>query len=649
LTGFGKLRVGAALAATGAILTFAATAQAQRPPSLGAGVPWGQTGIQLYDFNNYLSNGAGEITCPAPPAPPTANCVAPPVPTTNATRLTRVLDWLESKDVHQVELYGYPGNPFPGTNPQTPLNVQGLLDLRKAGDERGIRFPGRHGNLTEANWANQITASKIIGQDHIGEAGLPGGNAAFNSYTAVLNTVQVLNRLGKASVEAGLGPAYFHNHQQEFNTRYVDDGVLKSAWEIIMDRTDPRWVYAQIDIGWAACGLAHTTAPTRSPADAMAEVTRLINKFQRRIISYHVKDIGPENRILPACGNNDQREIGQGAINFAPMFTAAANRSRYYLMERDPVGIGGPTNFNPFTNTDNSLKAMRGAPAPTLFAAPKLFASVPAGTAAAANQMPITVTNIGDAPLVFGNNAPTIAAEANDGGAATAADFAIVSQDCTGKTLAPGTPSVADDPTTPANEFAHPVPGGSCTVNVGFKPTRTNYTSVARLQFNTPADDSMERVLLSGKSTAEAVGSVGGSVDSILSLGIGAPASFGSFVPAVARNYDTASAATVTSTAGDATLSVTDTSTTAPGHLVNGTFSLPSPLTVRAANAAQPNPAYVALSETTGTPVNLVTYTGPTTTDAVTLGFRQAIGATDVLRAGTYSKTLTFTLSTTTP
>ena len=34
---------------------------------------------------------------------------------------------------------------------------------------------------------------------------------------------------------------------------------------------------------------------------------------------------------------------------------------------------------------------------------------------------------------------------------------------------------------------------------------------------------------------------------------------------------------------------------------------------------------------------------------ALTLGFRQSIGATDVLRSGSYSKALTFTLSTTTP
>ena len=35
--------------------------------------------------------------------------------------------------------------------------------------------------------------------------------------------------------------------------------------------------------------------------------------------------------------------------------------------------------------------------------------------------------------------------------------------------------------------------------------------------------------------------------------------------------------------------------------------------------------------------------------DAVTIAFRQHIGATQALRTGAYSKTLTFTLSTTTP
>src|ERR1700754_1240875 len=274
------------------IAASSASAQ-QRPLSLGDGTPWGQTGIQLYDFNNYLSTGngqtgQGEIVCGSLPTPDwpggsADDCVGPPAPTTQAARLERVFRWAQSKGIKNIELYGYPGNPFPGTNPTQALNVSGLLALRALGDQYGIRFPGRHGNLTEANWDNQIIASRIVGQDHIGEAGFP--TPGFNNLQNAIAQAQLLNRLGKRSVEAGLGPAYFHNHQQEFNTRFMDNGVLKTAWESIMDRTDARWVSAQIDIGWAVCGLAHTTAPTRTPDEAMAEVTRPINKFTNRIVS----------------------------------------------------------------------------------------------------------------------------------------------------------------------------------------------------------------------------------------------------------------------------------------------------------------------------------------------------------------------------
>jgi hypothetical protein len=128
-----------------------------------------------------------------------------------------------------------------------------------------------------------------------------------------------------------------------------------------------------------------------------------------------------------------------------------------------------------------------------------------------------------------------------------------------------------------------------------------------------------------------------------------ASASFGTFIPATARTYETALAATVTTTTGDAALSVSDPGTTAPGHLVNGAFALPAPLNARAGNAANPTPAYAPLAEATGTPLALLSYPGPTTSDVVTLGFRQAIGAGDILRAGTYSKPLVFTLSSTTP
>ena len=121
-------------------------------------------------------------------------------------------------------------------------------------------------------------------------------------------------------------------------------------------------------------------------------------------------------------------------------------------------------------------------------------------------------------------------------------------------------------------------------------------------------------------------------------------------MPAVARTYDAATSASVVSTAGNATLSVSDASAAATGKLVNGTFALSQPLQVNATNAANTTSAFAPLSTTAGTPTNLLTYNGPTAgADNVTIGFRQAIVANEVLRSGNYSKTLTFTLSTTQP
>jgi hypothetical protein len=48
-------------------------------------------------------------------------------------------------------------------------------------------------------------------------------------------------------------------------------------------------------------------------------------------------------------------------------------------------------------------------------------------------------------------------------------------------------------------------------------------------------------------------------------------------------------------------------------------------------------------------PTSVLTYNAPKSNDQVTMTFKQTIGRTEALRTGSYSKTLTFTLSTTTP
>jgi hypothetical protein len=120
-----------------------------------------------------------------------------------------------------------------------------------------------------------------------------------------------------------------------------------------------------------------------------------------------------------------------------------------------------------------------------------------------------------------------------------------------------------------------------------------------------------------------AIGGVGGTVPATLSLTLGSPASFGAFTPGTDKEYTASTTATVTSTTGDAALTVSD-----PGHLTNGAFSLPEALRVEFSKAS---------------------WTGPVSNDAVAITFRQHIGANDALRTGSYSRTLTFTLATTTP
>ena len=116
-------------------------------------------------------------------------------------------------------------------------------------------------------------------------------------------------------------------------------------------------------------------------------------------------------------------------------------------------------------------------------------------------------------------------------------------------------------------------------------------------------------------------GSAGGTVPATLALTLGPAATFGAFTPGAAREYTASTTAKVIRTAGDATL------TTVRGRLANGAFTLPQPLEVAFSRAGA----------------------APTANEPVAVTFKQAIGATDALRTGAYSATVTFTLWTTNP
>jgi sugar phosphate isomerase/epimerase len=629
-----RTRTCAALAATGVVaLAGASLAQAQtRPASIGDGVPTGQGGVQLFNYGGWINNAGGQGS--APPIEATAvsqQCLVDQDPgsadtrTTPACRTERLdalFAFLKRKGANNVELFGHQG--FPSNS-----DTAGLQAYRALLDKHGLHAGGWHGSMSEADWDARLAAAKILGIDYIGSGGFPApgiqpSTGQNNGYDNTLRTVEALNRLGKRSVEAGVGPVYFHNHQQEFRNRYMDNGVLKTAWQIVMERMDPRYVVAQIDAGWSSDAFDDVTG---------TQTAALINQFPNSVKLLHIKDenrVAPDTTPLPshplACGqfgepncvNGQPTALGTGQIDFRPIFTAAANRVEYYFQEHDGGNL---------TDADVSLTNLKGSGPqvkPAVQAPNTSFDSVPAGTAAANNSKQITIKNVGDAALNItnfqlpgsGGGAPQMQAEESS------YDFQVLTNTCVGQSVAPQ---------------------GTCVVNVGFKPTTSGKNSWSRLIVQSNADNGTETIYLAGSSNAsDSLGTIGGTVGSILSLTLGTSASFGSFTPALGRDYDAATSANVVSTAGNAALTVADPDAANPGKLVNGAFALSQPLQVRANTAAfQPLGA---------APLSLVSYSGPTAgADGVTVGFRQRIMPNEVLRAGTYGKTLTFTVSTTEP
>jgi X-Pro dipeptidyl-peptidase len=206
-------------------------------------------------------------------------------------------------------------------------------------------------------------------------------------------------------------------------------------------------------------------------------------------------------------------------------------------------------------------------------------------------------------------------------------------------TSSDGIPVNYTPPTATDNEDPNPVvecvpPSGSV-----FAIGITTVTCTARDAHGNTASDTFEVTVT---WVDEDDGDVGGEVPGTLNLTVSGSAAFGAFTPGVARDYLTSLAATVTSSAADATLAVSDPAGgAAAGHMVNDVFALPQALQANANGGA-----YAPIA---ATPTPLLTYAGPVSNDAVTIGLKQGIGATDALRTGTYSKTLTLTLSTSTP
>ncbi|QDB78449.1 TIM barrel protein [Georgenia wutianyii] len=195
-------------------------------------------------------------------------------------------------------------------------------EFRAMVEEIGLRVPSSHYNTAENTFDATLEFVETLGQEYVGSGGFaaPG----IGTYENTLATAETMNRLGERSVEAGIGKFFGHNHATEFTTVYEHDGEQMSAWEILVEETNPEFVTFQLDVAWAA--------------HAGIDVPALIEEHGDRIELLHVKDAvnlgGPTN---PTFTN-----LGEGEVPLQEILWAAEEHAEiaYYVLEFDRAAHG---------------------------------------------------------------------------------------------------------------------------------------------------------------------------------------------------------------------------------------------------------------------------------------------------------------------
>jgi sugar phosphate isomerase/epimerase len=124
--------------------------------------------------------------------------------------------------------------------------------------------------------------------------------------------------------------ALWRTHYRDVFERVFGD---RTAFDILVEHTDPRNVVFQVDLYWA----------TRGGADPV----ELLERYGNRIQLFHVKDMAAG----PFPGRIEI--VGEGIIDFPEIFATSKGPVRYYVVEHDPR-FGDPT-FDPFEAADKGF------------------------------------------------------------------------------------------------------------------------------------------------------------------------------------------------------------------------------------------------------------------------------------------------------
>jgi len=176
-----------------------------------------------------------------------------------------------------------------------PTGNGGKLDWKKLISESGLKVISLHSYLNSIEENPDAVAKEALsfGTDTVVITGMYRFD--YGNASEVKKLAERLNNAGKALLPYGVKLLY-HNHNVELQKVSED----KTAYDVIIENTDPQYVNFELDTYWIA--------------DGGADVTALIDKLSYRIVMWHINDRGCRKKgpfITPIL-KEDAAELGTG-------------------------------------------------------------------------------------------------------------------------------------------------------------------------------------------------------------------------------------------------------------------------------------------------------------------------------------------------
>ncbi len=176
-----------------------------------------------------------------------------------------------------------------------PTGNGGKLDWKKLISESGLIVISLHSYLNSIEENPEAVAKEALsfGTNTVVITGMYRFD--YGNASEVKKLAERLNNAGKALLPYGVKLLY-HNHNVELQKISED----KTAYDVIIENTDPQYVNFELDTYWIA--------------DGGADVTALIDKLSDRMVMWHINDRGCRKKgpfITPIL-KEDAAELGTG-------------------------------------------------------------------------------------------------------------------------------------------------------------------------------------------------------------------------------------------------------------------------------------------------------------------------------------------------